>query len=112
MRDVSAEAPTDLETTLQTAWFRAEGLARLPEERIHPADDMYRADVQAVEPERRRSAYMRSGLEALRVLENALGAAGRRLSETGSLLDFAGGYGWPWKEATVPKDVKTLTRNR
>lgn len=84
---------SDLEVRLQRAWFEAEGLSRVPDDRIHPDDDMFRADVQGTEPERRRFHYMRSGHEALLVLRNALAAAGRSLDRTPSLLDFAGGYG-------------------
>lgn len=78
---------------LQEAWFRAQGLAETPDDRIHPDDDMGRADVLRTEPERRRSVYMRSGHEACLVLKNALRWAGRDLRDTPSCLDFASGYG-------------------
>ena len=83
----------DDEVLLQRAWFHAEGLERPPDDRIHPDDDMFREDVLAIERDRRRFSYMRSGYEAFLVLENALRHAGRSLANTPSLLDFAGGYG-------------------
>jgi SAM-dependent methyltransferase len=78
---------------LQAAWFAAQGLDPPPDDRIHPDDDMVRADVLAIPAATRRLEYMRSGHEALRVLENALAAAGRSLRTTDAVLDFACGFG-------------------
>jgi SAM-dependent methyltransferase len=80
---------------LQEAWFRAEGLVPGTSLEVHPADEMARLDLLKTDPARRRMFYMRSGYEAVRVLEHALRSAGRELAHTPSLLDFACGYGRP-----------------
>jgi SAM-dependent methyltransferase len=83
----------DRELALARAWLRAQRIDPPPPLAVHADDDMRRVDVQQTVPELRLFEYLRSGHEALLVLENALRAAGREFGQLGSLLDFAGGYG-------------------
>lgn len=83
----------DRELALARAWLRAQRIDPEPVLAVHPDDDMGRADVQHSAPGQRLLEYLRSGHEALLVLQNALRAAGRELARVESLLDFAGGYG-------------------
>jgi SAM-dependent methyltransferase len=96
------------ELALQEAWFRAQGLSGPTVREIHREDEMARLDLMKTEPARRRMFYMRTGYEAFRVLEHALGAAGRELAAAPSLLDFACGYGRPLRflvRALAPERV-------
>ena len=77
---------------MQRAWFDAQGVPA-PPDAIHDDDDMYRPDIMRGEDARRRAEYMRSGHEALLVLEDVLDQAGQELSDCDAVLDFACGYG-------------------
>jgi len=83
----------DRELALARAWLCAQRIDPEPALEVHPDDDMRRADVQQSASEQRLLEYLRSGHEAVLVLENALRAAGRELARVESMLDFAGGYG-------------------
>ncbi|NOT30040.1 MAG: hypothetical protein HOP15_06280 [Planctomycetes bacterium] len=85
------------ELALQDAWFRAQGLTGPTVLEIHPEDEMARLDLQKTAPERRRTFYMRTGYEAVRVLEHALAAAGCELARGASLraaIDRPAGRWW------------------
>lgn len=76
-------------------WLRLEGLpASFPLD-IHPRDEMLAgvAVPSRLRPGRERLMYLRQGQEAALVLEHALQAAGRALSETPRLLELPSGYG-------------------
>lgn len=82
------------ELALQRAWFRAQRAEPVPDDRVHPEDDMYNwSEAIGFELAGRRAEYMRSGYEALQVLRNLLRAGGRPLPEVPRMLDFACGYG-------------------
>ncbi|MFT5284232.1 MAG: 2-polyprenyl-3-methyl-5-hydroxy-6-metoxy-1,4-benzoquinol methylase [Planctomycetota bacterium] len=78
---------------LREAWLKAQGVSPLPVDLVHPNDDMARADVQKVPDGFELTAYARSGYEGFEVLRHVLRTAGKQLSSSSSLLDFAGGYG-------------------
>jgi len=83
----------DASALLREAFFRTTGIAPRPVLAIHPNDDMAWPSTLKLPEDQAAFEYLRSGREALHVLENTLAAHGRRLEDVGSFLDFASGFG-------------------
>ncbi|MHC4846061.1 MAG: class I SAM-dependent methyltransferase [Planctomycetota bacterium] len=80
---------------LGRAWLAAQGCADGLVETIHARDEMYLtiADYPQLDAERQMVEYLRAGHEALTVLHDVLGRAGRTLGQLDATLEFACGYG-------------------
>jgi SAM-dependent methyltransferase len=83
-----------LSSRLALDFLRASGVAEGLDPHVHPDDEML-ATLRALglPEDAAEFEYLRSGREALLVLEHALARQGRRLSDARRLLDFACGYG-------------------
>ncbi|MBM3976917.1 MAG: class I SAM-dependent methyltransferase [Planctomycetes bacterium] len=83
-----------LSSRLALDYLRASGVLERLDPHVHPDDEML-ATMRALglPEDAAEFEYLRSGREALLVLEHALARQGRRLSDARRLLEFACGYG-------------------
>jgi SAM-dependent methyltransferase len=78
---------------LQDAYLQVSRVSTRPNLAVHPDDVMAQPSTLHLPPDLAGFEYLRSGCEALAVLENSLAAFGRRLEEQDAILDFASGFG-------------------
>jgi len=78
---------------IRDAFFRLNGIEPRPKLDLHPHDDMSWPETLKLPPVDAAFEYLRSGHEALTVMENALEAFGRPLGKQAAVLDFASGFG-------------------